>query len=176
MGIGVLYGKEEWLNKLSPYQFGGEMVDSVSFEETVFNTLPYKYEAGTPNVAGALGMEEALRFIQSNDINVIQAYEDDLLRYVTDELFAVGGIRFIGTAKEKTAVLSFVVDGIHPYDTGTLLDQMGVAVRTGHHCAQPLIDRFGLPGTLRASLAMYNNKEDIDTFVSATKKALQMLK
>jgi len=176
MGAGVLYGKEEWLNKLPPYQFGGEMVDNVSFEETVFNVLPYKYEAGTPNVAGALGIEAALKYIESNNIDAIQVYEDDLLEYATGELKKINGIRIVGEAKNKTAVLSCIVDGIHPYDIGTLLDQMGVAVRTGHHCAQPLIDSFGLPGTLRASLAMYNSKEDIDAFVSATQKAVNMLK
>lgn len=176
MGAGILYGKEEWLNKLPPYQYGGEMVDSVSFAETTFNVLPYKYEAGTPNVAGALGIEAALRYIETNNIQEIQAFEDELLDYATCELKKVEGVRIIGETAEKTAVLSFVVDGIHPFDIGTILDQMGVAIRTGHHCAQPLIDSFGLTGTLRASLAMYNTKQDIDAFISGTRKAIKMLR
>lgn len=176
MGIGVLFGKEELLNRLPPYQYGGEMVDTVSFKETIFNELPYKYEAGTPNVEGAVGFEAALRFIESNNIDAIQVYEDELLEYATEQLRGIKGVKIFGTAAYKTAVLSFNIEGLHPYDVGTLLDQMGVAVRTGHHCAQPLIDRFGLPGTLRASLAIYNTKEDIDIFVSATQKAVQMLK
>lgn len=176
MGAGVLYGKEEWLNKLPPYQYGGEMVDNVSFSETTFNVLPYKYEAGTPNVAGALGIEAALRYIETNNIQDIQAFEDELLDYATYELKKINGVQIIGEATEKTAVLSFVVDGIHPFDIGTILDQMGVAIRTGHHCAQPLIDSFSLTGTLRASLAMYNTKQDIDTFISGTRKAIEMLR
>ncbi len=176
MGIGVLFGKEELLNRLPPYQYGGEMVDTVSFEETIFNELPYKYEAGTPNVEGAVGFEAALRFIESKNIDAIQGYEDELLEYATEQLSRIVGVKIFGTAAHKTAVLSFNIEGLHPYDIGTLLDQMGVAVRTGHHCAQPLIDHFGLPGTLRASLAIYNTKEDIDIFVSATQKAVQMLK
>jgi cysteine desulfurase/selenocysteine lyase len=176
MGIGVLYGKEEWLNKLPPYQYGGEMVDSVSFEEAVFNKLPYKYEAGTPNVSGAIGFEAALRFIESNNISTIQTYEDELLVFATNQIMGLEGVKILGTSANKTAVLSFNIDSIHPYDIGTLLDQMGVAVRTGYHCAQPLIDHFGLPGTLRASLAIYNTKEDIESFIKATDKAIQMLK
>lgn len=176
MGIGVLYGKEEWLNKLPPYQYGGEMVDSVSFEEAVFNKLPYKYEAGTPNVSGAIGFEAALRFIESNNISTIQTYEDELLAFATNQIMSLKGVKILGTSTNKTAVLSFNIDSIHPYDIGTLLDQMGVAVRTGYHCAQPLIDHFGLPGTLRASLAIYNTKEDIESFIKATDKAIQMLK
>lgn len=176
MGAGVLYGKEEWLDKLPPYQFGGEMVDTVSYQETIFNTLPFKFEAGTPNVAGALGIEAALRYIETHNIDAIQAYEDEILEYATHELKKIEGVRIIGEARQKTAVLSFVVDGVHPYDIGTILDQLGIAVRTGHHCAQPLIDSFGLTGTLRASLAMYNTKHDIDTFISGTKKAIDMLR
>lgn len=175
MGAGVLYGKEECLNKLPPYQYGGEMVEDVRFEETVFNTLPFKYEAGTPNVAGALGMEEALRYIEANSINEILTYEDELLAYATSELRKLNSVRIIGEAKNKTAVLSFFVKDVHPYDLGTLIDQMGVAVRTGHHCAQPLIDHYELPGTIRASLAMYNSRKDIDTFVQATVRAMKML-
>lgn len=175
MGIGILYGKEMWLEKLPPYQFGGEMVDQVSFEETSFNDLPFKFEAGTPNVAGALGMAEALKYIDSIGLDEMQKYEDELLEYASEEVLKIEGVKIIGTAKNKTAVLSMVVEGIHPYDLGTLLDQMGVAIRTGHHCAQPLIDFFKLPGTLRASFAIYNTKEEVDIFVKALKKSIQML-
>lgn len=175
MGIGVLYGKKEWLNRISPYQYGGEMVESVSFAETIFNPLPFKFEAGTPNVAGAIGIEAALRYIRSNDIEQIKTFEDGLLHYALEELSVIDGIRFIGEAEKKTAVISMIVDGIHPYDLGTILDQMGIAVRTGHHCAQPLVEQYKLSGTLRASLGMYNNRSDIDAFVTAMKKAVQML-
>lgn len=176
MGIGVLYGKEAWLLKIPPYHYGGEMVDQVSFEETTFNVLPFKFEAGTPNVAGALGMETALRYIRSVGMDQIKSYEDELLEYASKSIETIPGLSIIGKAKRKTAVLSFVIEGIHPYDCGTLLDQMGIAIRTGHHCAQPLIESLGLSGTLRASLAIYNNKEDIDAFVHALKKAVAMLK
>lgn len=176
MGIGVLFGKEKWLNTIPPYQFGGEMVESVSFKETTFNALPFKFEAGTPNVAGALGLEAALRYIQSNNINEIKIYEDDLLKYAQDELSEIDTLRIIGTATEKTSVISINVEGIHPYDLGTILDQFGIAVRTGHHCAQPLVEHFKLSGTLRASIGIYNERSDIDTFVTALKKAVAMLK
>jgi cysteine desulfurase/selenocysteine lyase len=152
------------------------MVDQVGFDETSFNDLPFKFEAGTPNVAGALGMAEALKYIDSVGINKIQKYEDELLEYATKEVSKIEGVKIIGTAKNKTAVLSLVVEGIHPYDLGTLLDQMGIAIRTGHHCAQPLIDFYKLPGTLRASFAIYNTKEEVDIFVAALKKSIQMLK
>ncbi len=175
MGIGVLYGKENWLQMLNPYHYGGEMVDQVGFEETTFNELPFKFEAGTPNVEGALGMETALKYIDAVGIDTIKAYEDQLLEYATEKLEAIDGMRIIGTAKSKTAVLSFVIDGIHSYDLGTLLDQMGVAIRTGHHCAQPLIESFGLSGTLRASFAMYNTMEEVDEFIAALKKSISML-
>lgn len=175
MGIGILYGKEMWLEKLPPYQFGGEMVDQVSFEETSFNDLPFKFEAGTPNVAGALGMAEALNYIDSVGLNEIQKNEDELLEYATEKVLKIEGVKIIGTAKNKTAVLSLVVEGIHPYDLGMLLDQMGIAIRTGHHCAQPLIDLFKLPGTLRASFAIYNTKKEVDIFVDALKKSILML-
>jgi len=176
MGIGVLFGKEKWLNTIPPYQFGGEMVESVSFKETTFNALPFKFEAGTPNVAGALGLEAALRYIQSNNINEIKIYEDDLLKYAQDELSEIDTLRIIGTVTEKTSVISINVEGIHPYDLGTILDQFGIAVRTGHHCAQPLVEHFKLSGTLRASIGIYNERSDIDTFVTALKKAVAMLK
>lgn len=176
MGIGVLYGKEEWLNQLPPYQFGGEMVDQVSFSETTFNILPYKFEAGTPNVAGALGMEAALKYIEENGIGNIRKYEDELLAYATRKLHQIEKIKIIGEAKEKTAVLSFVVDGVHPYDLGTLLDQMGVAVRTGYHCAQPVVESFGLTGTLRASFGIYNTFEEVDVFITGVRQAIEMLR
>ena len=176
MGIGVLYGKKEWLQKLPPYQFGGEMIDQVHFDKTTFNALPYKFEAGTPNVAGALGLEAALRYIEGYGIENIRTYEDDLLAYATEELRQVNGLQIIGTAAEKTAVISFVVDGVHPYDLGVLLDKMGVAVRTGNHCAQPLVESYGLTGTVRMSLAVYNAKKEIDIFMGALQKALTMLR
>jgi len=176
MGIGVLYGRKTWLRRLPPYQFGGEMIDQVSFENTTFNALPYKYEAGTPNVSGALGLEAALRYFSEIGPDEIFQYEDKLLQSATEKLEEIDGIRIIGRAKQKAAVLSFVVNGIHPYDLGTLLDQMGIAVRTGHHCAQPLIDLLGIPGTVRASFALYNTQEEVDTFAEAVKKAVKMLR
>lgn len=175
MGIGVLYGRKTWLRRLPPYQFGGEMIDQVSFDRTTFNQLPYKYEAGTPNVSGALGLEAALRYISEIGIDKIINYEEKLLTRATEKLEEIEGMRIIGRAKNKAAVLSFVVNGIHPYDLGTLLDQMGVAVRTGHHCAQPLIDMLGIPGTVRASFALYNTPEEVDVFAEAVKKAVAML-
>ena len=176
MGIGVLYGKEKWLNQLPPYQFGGEMVDQVTLDKTTFNVLPYKFEAGTPNVAGALGMETALRFIRETGIDQIRKHEDEVLGYATEQLSLINGMQLIGRAKDKTAVLSFVVNGLHPYDLGTLLDQMGVAVRTGYHCAQPVVESFGLTGTLRASFGLYNTLEEVDIFVDALKRSINMLK
>ena len=176
MGIGVLYGRFTWLRRLPPYQFGGEMIDQVTFEKTTFNELPYKYEAGTPNVSGALGLEAALRYVQQTGLDNIFKHEDRLLKYATEKLETVDGIRIVGHAKEKAAVLSFLINGIHPFDLGTLLDQMGVAVRTGHHCAQPLMDFYGIPGTVRASFGMYNTLEEVDIFVDAVKKAVAMLR
>ena len=176
MGIGVLYGKEMWLEKLPPYQYGGEMVDQVDFSETSFNDLPFKFEAGTPNVADALGMEEALKYIDNIGIRDIQEYEDELLEYATNKLQKIEGVTIIGTSERKTAVLSFVVKDIHPFDLGTLLDQMGIAIRTGNHCAQPLIESLGHPGTLRASFAMYNTKDEVDQFAAALSKSIKMLK
>ncbi len=176
MGIGGLYGKMEWLEKMPPYQFGGEMVDKVSFEQTTFNKVPFKFEAGTPNVGAALGLETAVRFIQSIDRQEVEAYEDELLRYATERLSGIEGMRFIGQAPKRNGLISFVIDGIHPYDLGTIIDKMGVAVRTGHHCAEPVMTFFGIPGTVRASFAMYNTKEEIDIFVKAVDKAAAMLR
>ncbi len=176
MGIGGLYGKMEWLEKMPPYQFGGEMVDTVSFEKTTFNKVPFKFEAGTPNVGAALGLETAVKFIQSFDRQEVEAYEDELLRYATEQLANIEGTIFIGQAPKRNGLVSFVIDGIHPYDLGTIIDKMGVAVRTGHHCAEPVMTFFGIPGTVRASFAMYNTKEEIDVFVKAVEKAANMLR
>ena len=176
MGIGGLYGKMEWLEKMPPYQFGGEMVDTVSFEKTTFNKVPFKFEAGTPNVGAALGLETAVKFIQSFDRQEVEAYEDELLEYATEELANIEGTRFIGQAPKRNGLISFVIDGVHPYDLGTIIDKIGVAVRTGHHCAEPVMTFFGIPGTVRASFAMYNTKEEIDIFVRAVEKAANMLR
>lgn len=175
MGFGVLYGKKEWLNKLSPYQYGGEMISTVSLDKTTFNEIPYKFEAGTPNVTGAVATAEALKYIHNIGIEHIAKYEDDLLEYATEKLLEIEKMRIIGTSSHKTAVISFLVGDIHPYDIGTLMDQMGVAVRTGNHCAQPLIDNYCIPGTIRASFAVYNSKEEVDYFIEALKKSLAML-
>lgn len=176
MGIGGLYGKMEWLEKMPPYQFGGEMVDKVSFEKTTFNKVPFKFEAGTPNVGAALGLETAVKFIQSFDRQEVERHEDMLLSYATEQLAKIEGIRFIGQAPRRNGLVSFLVDGIHPYDLGTIIDKMGVAVRTGHHCAEPVMTFFGIPGTVRASFAMYNTKEEIDIFIKAVEKAAMMLR
>lgn len=176
MGIGVLYGKSEWLDKLPPYQFGGEMIKTVSFEKTTFSDLPYKFEAGTPNVAGALGLEAAIRFMADLGMDQIMAHEDHLLAYASERLLQIDGLQIIGNAAHKTAVLSFVVDGVHAYDIGTLLDQMGVAVRTGNHCAQPMIDALGLPAVVRATIGLYNTQAEMDVLVSSLEKAVNMLR
>ncbi len=176
MGIGVLYGRAAWLQKLPPYQFGGEMIEEVSFEKTTFNELPYKYEAGTPNVAGALGLEAALRYVNELGWEDILKHEDSLLHYALEKLENIDGMRIIGQARDKAAVISFLIHGIHPFDLGTLLDQMGIAVRTGHHCVQPLMDFYCIPGTVRASFAMYNTMEEIDIFAVAVRKAVTMLR
>ncbi len=175
MGMGALYGKTEWLDRLSPYQYGGEMISSVSFKETTFNEIPYKFEAGTPDVAGVLGMEAGLRYIESHGISNIRFHEDELLDYATNKVKEIDGLRIIGESNEKTAVLSLIIEGIHPFDLGTLLDQMGVAIRTGNHCAQPLMECLSISGTLRASFGMYNTKDEVNVFVEALKKALKML-
>jgi len=176
MGIGVLYGKEKWLEELPPYQGGGEMIKNVTFEKTTFNELPFKFEAGTPSVGDALGLEVALRYVDSIGIENIAVHENNLLKYATEKLTAqIENVRIIGTAGEKTSVLSFLVGNIHPSDLGTILDKLGVAVRTGHHCTQILIDRFCIPGTVRASFAMYNSMHEVDAFTDAVVKANSML-
>ncbi len=176
MGIGGLFGKAEWLEKLPPYQFGGEMVDTVSFEKTTFNVLPYKFEAGTPNVGAALGLETAVQFLQNLDRKEVEKHESQLLRAAIEQLSEIDGIRFIGEASHRSGLVSFIIDGIHPYDLGTIIDKMGVAVRTGHHCAEPVMTRFGIPGTVRASFALYNTMEEVEVFVNAVKKAAMMLR
>lgn len=175
MGIGVLYGKEELLNQMPPYHGGGEMIKTVTFEKTTYNDLPFKFEAGTPNVGDVLGLEKALQYINEIGIDKIAEYEDVLINYATEKLAEIEGIRFFGTAKHKSAVISFLIGNIHPFDAGTIIDRHGVAVRTGHHCAQPLMDYFKIPGTIRASFAFYNTKEEIDVLITAVKKAKQML-
>ena len=176
MGIGGLYGKTEWLEKMPPYQFGGEMVDTVSFEKTTFNKLPFKFEAGTPNVGAALGLETAIQFIDSFNREEVLKHEDALVAATIEGLLKIEGMRFIGQAPERSGLVSFIIDGIHPYDLGTIIDKMGVAVRTGHHCAEPVMTRFGIPGTVRASFAMYNTLEEVEVLVKAVNKAANMLR
>ncbi len=175
-GIGILYAKEKFLEEMPPYQFGGEMIKSVSFEQAVYNELPYKFEAGTPNISGAISLGAAIDFINSTGIEIIADQEKKLFDHAMKKMNDIGGIRFIGTAKEKASVISFLLEGIHPYDTGTILDNLGIAVRTGFHCTQPLIEqRYKLPGTVRASFAVYNTTEEIDIFAEGLKKVKQML-
>lgn len=174
-GIGILYGKEKWLNAIPPYQGGGEMIATVTFEKTTYNELPYKFEAGTPDYIGSTALAEALKYVSQLGIQKIADYETELLNYATQRLLEIENMRIIGTAKHKSAVVSFLVGNIHPYDIGMLLDKLGIAVRTGHHCAQPLIDSMDIPGTVRASFAFYNSKEEIDQFVTALKKVVTML-
>lgn len=175
-GIGVLYGKEKWLNEMPPYHGGGEMIKTVSFAKTTYAELPHKFEAGTPDISGVVGLGAAIDYINAIGKPTIAAYEHELLEYGTQQLLEIPGMRIIGTATEKASVISFLLEGTHPFDVGTLLDQMGVAVRTGHHCTQPLMDLFEIPGTVRASFAMYNNKADIDRLIEAVQKAARMLR
>lgn len=174
-GIGVLWGREELLEKMPPWQGGGEMIHTVSFEKTTFNELPFKFEAGTPNISGVVGLSEAIAYLSEFDFGEIAAYEKGLLDYCVEKLTPIPGMRLIGTAVNKTSVVSFLVDGLHPYDTGIILDKMGIAVRTGHHCTQPLMEYYGIPGTIRASMAFYNNKEDVDRLAEGVTKARLML-
>lgn len=174
-GIGVLYGKEELLNAMPPYQGGGEMIDKVSFDKTTYNVLPFKFEAGTPDYIGSTALAAALRYVSAIGIETIAAYEHDLTVYATAQLMKIDGMRIIGTAGEKSAVISFLIGNIHPYDLGMLLDKMGIAVRTGHHCAQPLIDSLNIPGTVRASFAFYNTREEVDVFIRALERIVPML-
>ncbi|MCH8546846.1 MAG: cysteine desulfurase [Cryomorphaceae bacterium] len=175
-GIGVLYGKRKHLEALPPYQGGGEMIKTVSFEKTTYAELPFKFEAGTPNMAGIVGMGAAIDYLTAHGMSKLKAIEDDLLHYATEKMSAIEGMRFYGTADKKASVISFLIDGIHPYDLGTLMDKFGVAVRTGHHCTQPLMDFYNIPGTVRASFAFYNNKNDVDVMVEAIEKSAAMLR
>jgi cysteine desulfurase/selenocysteine lyase len=166
-GVGVLWGRGEHLDAMPPYQGGGEMILSVSFEETLYKEPPYRFEAGTPDIAGVVGLGAALDYVTALGLDAVEAHEQALLAYATERLREIPGLRLIGTAPHKAAVLSFVLDDVHPHDVGTILDRSGVAVRTGHHCAQPVMERFGVPATIRASLALYNTREDVDALVTA---------
>jgi cysteine desulfurase/selenocysteine lyase len=174
-GTGILYGKEEWLNKLPPYQGGGEMIKEVTFEKTTYADLPHKFEAGTPNIAGGIVLGTAIDYLNNIGFENIQQYENQLLEYATKRLLEIEGLRIYGTGKNKASVVSFNIDGIHPYDVGSIIDKLGIAVRTGHHCAQPIMSFFCIPGTIRASFSFYNTKEEIDAMVEAVKKAKTML-
>ena len=174
-GTGILYGKEAWLNKLPPYQGGGEMIKEVTFEKTTYADLPHKFEAGTPNIAGGIVLGTAVDYMNAIGFEIIQAQELALLEYGTQRLLEIEGLRIFGTSENKTSVISFNIDGIHPYDIGTIIDKLGIAVRTGHHCAQPIMNFFEIPGTIRASFSFYNTKEEIDSLVEAVKKAKMML-
>ena len=175
MGVGVMYGREEWLEQMPPYQGGGEMIESVTFQHTTYNALPYKFEAGTPNVGDVVAFGRAIDFMQQAGIGAIAAHEEMLLRYATERMRHIPGLRVYGTAPGKASVVSFLVGDAHPYDVGTLLDQLGVAVRTGHHCTQPVMDRYGIPGTVRASFAVYNTTAEVDAFIAALERILPML-
>lgn len=174
-GVGMLYGKAEWLNKLPPYQGGGEMIAEVSFEKTTYAELPHKFEAGTPNICGGIAFGAALDYMNALGFDAIASYENELLDYATGQLLEIEGLKIYGTSEQKTSVISFNLANIHPYDVGTLLDKMGIAVRTGHHCAQPIMDFYKIPGTIRASFAFYNTKAEIDALISGLKKAQMML-
>ncbi|WP_026473875.1 aminotransferase class V-fold PLP-dependent enzyme [Alkaliflexus imshenetskii] len=173
-GIGVLYGKEKWLSAMPPWQGGGEMIQNVSFEKTTFNELPYKFEAGTPDFVGAIGLGAAIDYVSDIGLKHIANYEQELFNYAFSRLSDLGKITFYGTAPQRTSLISFLLDGIHPFDAGTLLDKMGIAVRTGHHCAQPLMKRFGIPGTIRASFGMYNTTHEVDALVAGLVKVRQL--
>ncbi len=174
-GVGMLYGKEDWLKKLPPYQGGGEMIAEVTFEKTTYADLPHKFEAGTPNICGGIAFGAALEYMNTIGFDAIAAYEQELLDYATDQLLRIEGLKIYGTSKEKTSVISFNISGIHPYDIGTILDKLGIAVRTGHHCAQPIMDFYKIPGTVRASFCFYNTKEEVDILVAGVKRAIKML-
>ena len=174
-GVGVLYGKEKWLDAMPPYQGGGEMIKEVTFAKTTYNELPFKYEAGTPNIEAGICLAHAIDYINSVGLDHIAQHEHELLEYATQRLLRIPSLRIVGTAKEKSSVISFLLDGVHPYDVGVILDKLGIAVRTGHHCTQPLMDRYGIPGTVRASIALYNSQADMDALVAGVEKAAAML-
>ena len=171
----MLYGKEEWLKKLPPYQGGGEMIAEVTFQKTTYADLPHKFEAGTPNISGGIAFGAALDYMNAIGFDAIQTYENELLHYATEKMLEIEGLKIYGTSKHKTSVISFNLKGIHPYDVGTILDKLGIAVRTGHHCAQPIMDYYKIPGTVRASFAFYNTKTEVDALVEGIKKAKMML-
>jgi cysteine desulfurase/selenocysteine lyase len=174
-GVGMLYGKEEWLKKLPPYQGGGEMIAEVTFEKTTYADLPHKFEAGTPDICGGIAFGAALDYMNAIGFKEIEAYEHELLEYATAELLKIDGLKIYGTAKNKTSVISFNIENVHPYDIGSILDKLGIAVRTGHHCAQPIMDFYKIPGTVRASFSFYNTKEEVDTLVAGVERAKNML-
>jgi cysteine desulfurase/selenocysteine lyase len=174
-GVGILYGKTKLLDAMPPYQGGGDMIKSVTFEKTVYNDLPHKFEAGTPNIEGGIGLGAAVDYMNEIDFHSVTAFEQELLAYATEAVTQINNLRIIGTAKEKAAVLSFVIEGIHPHDIGTILDDEGIAIRTGHHCAQPVMQRFRVPATARASFAFYNTKEEIDVFAGALHRVIEIL-
>lgn len=174
-GVGMLYGKEEWLKRLPPYQGGGEMISEVTFEKTTYAELPHKFEAGTPNICGVIAFGVALDYLNGIGLENIAAYEKQLLEYATNELIRIGDVTIYGTSRNKTAVLSFNINGVHPYDVGAIIDKLGIAVRTGHHCAQPVMDYYRIPGTIRASFSFYNTREEVDHFISAVERAKNML-
>ena len=174
-GVGILYGKEEWLNKLPPYQGGGEMIKEVTFEKTTYADLPHKFEAGTPNICGGIAFGVAIDYLNGIGFDEIESYENSLLEYASQKLLMIEGLKIYGNSPGKTALISFNIEGMHPYDIGTILDKLGIAVRTGHHCAQPVMDFYNIPGTVRASFAIYNTKEEIDLFVNGVQKAKAML-
>jgi cysteine desulfurase/selenocysteine lyase len=173
-GIGVLYAKEELLSRMPPYQGGGDMISSVTFEKSTWNVLPFKFEAGTPNIAGTIAFGAAVEYVRKLGLDNIASHEDDLLAYATERVAAIPGARLIGTAKEKAAVLSFTIEGVHPHDIGTVLDRLGIAVRTGHHCAQPVMDFFHVPATARASFGLYNTREEVDALVAGIHEVRRM--
>jgi len=173
-GIGIMYGKQSLLEAMPPWQGGGDMILSVSFDHTQYNELPYKFEAGTPNISGAIGLGAAIDYMQGLGIDKLADYEHELLMYATEKLEALDGVRIIGTAKQKASVLSFMIEGVHPHDVGTIFDQQGVAIRTGHHCAQPVMQFYGIPATARASFAFYNTFEEVDALVLAIKKVQEL--
>lgn len=175
-GVGILFGKREVLDQMPPYQGGGDMIAKVTFEKTTYNELPHKFEAGTPNISGGIALGTAFEFLNQLDLEAIEAYETELLNYAQSELLKLEGLKIIGTAAHKTSVVSFVIEGLHPFDVGTLLDKQGIAVRTGHHCTQPVMDFFNIPGTIRASFAFYNTKEEVDILVSGLKRSISMLR
>ncbi|MFW6257587.1 MAG: aminotransferase class V-fold PLP-dependent enzyme, partial [Prolixibacteraceae bacterium] len=173
-GVGVLYGKKEWLEQMPPYQGGGEMIAEVSFEKTTFSEVPFKFEAGTPNITSVIAYGEAIKLLEKTGLENIARWEHDLLNYATERLKAIGGLKIFGEAAEKSGVISFNVEGVHPYDMGMLLDKMGIAVRTGHHCADPIMQFFDIPGTVRASIGLYNTLEEIDALAEGVNKIRKM--